>query len=306
MTMDEKQAGVTALVTAYARAYHATHDSPKIFDDTLADALFTPEEHAFFNQSLASMLPQLDPALAATQPDPATALARVMQIMSGPTTLSRSRYCEDCLEDAIRQGVQQVVILGAGLDTFAFRRPDLADTLQVFEMDHPVTQALKRQRVEAAGWTIPRHLHFVPIDFTQEHPDEVLGQSSYQPQLLSFFSWLGVTYYLPSSSIFTTLATIARLAPSGSQIVFDYIDGDALNPEKASSPSSFMHSVVRQCGEPMKTSLDPQTLGAEMESIGFQLEENLAPQEIESRYFQGRTDLYHAPDHLHFARLKVI
>src|SRR5690349_19551117 len=113
--MEPNRASITALVTAYCRAYHAIHDAPKIFDDFLADQMFTPEEHTAFNHNLAARLQVIDPELAATNPDEPTALARVMQIHHGPITLSRSRYTEDCLELAIdREGIQQYVLLGAG------------------------------------------------------------------------------------------------------------------------------------------------------------------------------------------------
>src|SRR5260221_1321699 len=137
--MEERQAGITALVTAYARAYHATHDSPKIFDDFLADQMYSEEEHSRFDQNLAEMLNVIDPDLAATNPDQATTLAGVMHLMHGPVTLSRSQYAEDCLTESIRHGVQQYVMLGAGFDTLAFRQPALVAQLQVFEIDHPTT-----------------------------------------------------------------------------------------------------------------------------------------------------------------------
>src|SRR5688572_12940747 len=133
--MTEKQAGLSALGVAYSRAYHARHESPKIFDDHLAPSLFTPEEFDQTGQMWASLLPYIDPELAASRPDHEAALARVVQFQ-GAITLGRSRYTEDCLEAAITQGVEQYVILGAGMDTFAYRRPDLADRIQVFEVDH--------------------------------------------------------------------------------------------------------------------------------------------------------------------------
>ena len=152
--MTEKQAGLSALGMAYMRAYHATHDSPQIFDDFLAAALFTPEELAQTDQTWAGLLQYTDPELAALNPDQATALAWVVQ-GQGAITLGRSRYTEDSLVDAIRNGVRQYILLGAGLDTFAYRRPDLADRLHVFEVDHPATQALKRERV---AWEASRVL----------------------------------------------------------------------------------------------------------------------------------------------------
>ncbi len=106
-------------------------------------------------------------------------------------TLGRSRYAEDCLEESLRAGVQQYVILGAGLDTFAFGRPELAPRLQIFEVDHPATQAVKRERMAAAGWELPSHLHLVPVDLTQESLADALGRSPYDLAKLSFLSWLG-------------------------------------------------------------------------------------------------------------------
>ena len=160
--MDTNRASITALITAYCRAYHATHDSPLIFADFLADQLFTADEHAAFDRNLAELLPLVAPERAAAKPDPATALAGVMQTHTGSTTLSRSRYTEDCLAELIDQGVRQYVILGAGLDTFAFRRPDLLERLNVFEVDHPATQAVKHQRLARLNRPYPPHCTLSP------------------------------------------------------------------------------------------------------------------------------------------------
>src|SRR5689334_7921824 len=261
--MTEKQAGQTALAMAYARAYHATHDSPKIFDDFLADDLFTPEERTQWAQNLAGTLQYVAPELAAMNPDPTTALAWNIQLTSGPITLGRSRFAEDSLESAIRDGVRQYVILGAGLDTFAYRRPDLADRLQAFELDHPATQALMRERVARAGWQDPQNLHYIPADFTQESLADALGRSPYDPNQLSFFSWLGVSYYLTREVVFETLRSIASLTAAGSAVVFDYLDADAFIPEKAGALIQQMQRMATLLGEPMKAGFDPLTLAAD-------------------------------------------
>jgi methyltransferase (TIGR00027 family) len=300
--MAENQAGITALITAYARAYHATHDSPKIFDDFLADQMYTQEEHTSFDQSLAGLIKLIDPEFAATQPDQANALAGVIQLHNGPVTLSRSRFTEDRLEEAIRQEVEQYVILGAGFDTFAFRHPELDGRLQVFEVDHPTTQAMKHERIDMAGWQLPANLHFVPIDFSKESLADALRRCPYDPQKLSFFSWQGVTYYLTREVVFATLQAIAGIAARGSAIVFDYMDADAFIPERAGKRIQLMQWIAGQVGEPMKAGFDPQTLAIDLAGQGFHLEENLAPAEIEQRYFQGRADRYHAFEHVHFAR----
>ncbi len=303
--MDANRASITALVTAYCRAYHATHDSPRVFDDFLADRLFTEEERATFDQNLAALLKVINPERAATQPDRAAALACVMQTHNGPITLSRSRYAEDRLVQAIERGVQQYVILGAGLDTFAFRRPDLMDRLRVCEVDHPATQALKHERLAMLAEPHPPQLHFIPINFETERLTAVLQPPAYDPHARSFFSWLGVTYYLTRDAILTTLGDVATSAPIGSTLVFDYMDAEAFIPGRAARRSQLMQAIARQVGEPMQTGFDPSTLAADLRLAGFRLEEDLDPIQIEARYFQGRTDEYHAFEHVHFARAIV-
>ena len=304
--MTENQAGRSAIVMAYARAYHATHDSDRIFDDFLADALFTPEEHIQIERDWPGLLQYTAPELAATNPDPATALAWVVQLGSGSITLPRSRYTEDSLEQAIQEGVYQYIILGAGLDTFAYRRPDLSGRVQVFELDHPVTQTIKRERVTAAGWDHPSNLHFIPVDFAKESLSDALARSPYDPAQLSFFSWLGVSFYLTPDVVFDTLRSVASVSARGSTIVFDYLDADAFVPEKATKHIQQMQWMANYLGEPMKASFDPHTLSADLNYIGLHLEENLEPAAIEARYFQGRSDRYHAVEHFHYARAIVI
>jgi methyltransferase (TIGR00027 family) len=303
--MDENRASITALITAYCRAYHAMHDTPKIFDDFIAPQLFTAQEHITFDQNLAGTLQLYNPELAAKNPDPASALAWVMQNMNGPITLSRSRYAEDCLEQAVQQGVQQYVILGAGMDTFAYRRPDLLERLQVFEVDHPATQAMKRQRLAMLHREIPTGLHFIPADFTTDRLTEAFQRSPFDASKVSFFGWLGVTYYLTREAVFATLRAITELGPQGSTMVFDYMDADAFVPERAAIRVQRMQAVARMVGEPMQTGFDPIELAGDLHRLGLELLEDLAPSDIQARYFQGRQDNYRAFEHVHFVRAAV-
>ena len=300
--MEQNQVSLTALLTAFARAYHSIHDSPKIFNDYLAEKVLTEEEQAFLGQSLATALTFFNPEIAASNPDQDTALDWVIKEQNGPITLSRSQYTENTLELAVEhQGVEQYIILGAGLDTFTFRQPGLMNRLHVFEVDHPATQNFKKNRLAQLGWEIPDGLHFVPVDLTKDSLTEALKQSSYNPEKISFFSWLGVTYYLDKTVVLNTLRTIADVAPAGSSIVFDYIDVEGFNPERASNRMKKMQTIVAQAGEPMKANLEASSLKAELEKIDLQLKENLGPIDIEERFFQGRTDGYHAFEHVYFA-----
>jgi len=293
-------------MSAYLRAYHSRHDNPKIFDDFLAHRIIPEERQALIEQGLANSLKLSDPERAAVCPDQATALAWVLRAMTGPPNiLSRSRYTEDSLEEAIRQGVEQYVILGAGLDTFAFRRPDLVKQLRVYELDHPATQTFKRHRLAELKWKITPNLNYVPIDFTQGNLTAALTQSSYAPQAKSFFSWLGVTMYLTRDEVYTTLRAIANIAPAGSTVIFDYLDTDAYDPGKAASRVQGMLKLAQHAGEPMKTGFEPSTLAADIARLGLRIQDNLSPADIEERYFQGRVDGYYACEHVHFARAVI-
>jgi methyltransferase (TIGR00027 family) len=148
--MKEKDASFTAMMTAYMRAYHAMNDTPKIFDDSLAYYLIPEEKRELIASSVSDQTNTFKP------------------LIHTPNAISRARYTEDALEKAIKQGIKQYVILGAGLDTFAFRRSDLMEQLEVFEVDHPATQEFKLHRLAELGWKHPAKLHFIPIDFTKE------------------------------------------------------------------------------------------------------------------------------------------
>ncbi len=303
--MNEQNPSITALVTAFARAYHAADDSPKIFEDYLAGQILSDEELAFLEQSVAATLAFFNPELASSHPDRATALNWVMKVQNAPIAISRARYVEDCLESAIQQGSEQYVILGAGLETFAFRRPEVMDRLEVFEVDLPATQRFKQQRLEGLGWAIPSRLHFVSVDLTVGGLAKALDAASYDRARKSFFSWPGVTYYLEREAILETLRIMVGIARKGSAVVFDYIDSDALVPEKASIRMQRMQAVVQRVGEPMRTAFDPAELREELDRIGLRLKEDLTPADIEKRYFAQRTDGYHAFEHVHFAWAEV-
>ncbi len=199
------------------------------------------------------------------------------------------------------------MILGAGMDTFAFRRPDMLEKLQVFEVDHPATQAFKRSRLSELCWEQPANLHFVPVDFTKESLAAALTRSSYNPQALSFFSWLGVTIYLPREAVFATLRAIADTAPAGSPVIFDYMDTDAFVPGRAAKYVQVMLKRNQRLGEPvMNAGFDPSTLAVDLARLGLRLHESLSPTDIDGFFFQGRTDGYHAREHMHYAQAVVV
>lgn len=296
------KASRTALFTAYFRGYHSTHDHPKIFDDSLAFSLLTEDERREIEDSFRRGQATIDPVRAASFPDREAAIRSIMQrIASFPIVLGRARYAEDLLATAVAEGVRQYVILGAGMDSFAFRCPELAAKLRVYEIDHPAMQTFKRNRLRELGWDTPENLHFIPVDFATGNLSEALDTSSYERDMPTFFSWLGVTYYLSRESVFSNFSSISQVASKGSMIVFDYLDSDAFIPEKTSPRIHHMLAAVKEAGEPMLSGFDPLKLANELKQYGVHVREDMGPVEIQQRYFLGRTDDYRASEYVHYA-----
>jgi len=304
--MFEDQVSRTALFTAYSRGYHCTYDHPRIFVDPLAFSLLSLEERTHIEALLLEGFRDANPIAAASFADKENAMGWLMQAgAAAAILLSRAQYAEESLEKCMAAGVSQYVMLGAGLDSFAFRRPELVEKLNLFEIDHPATQEYKRQRLAKLGWTEPPRLHYLPTDFTRQRLTDRLAASDFDPRLPTFFSWLGVTYYLPRQVVLDSLREIARLVPVGSSIVFDYLAEEAFAPGKCAPRVQRMINHVESLGEPMQTGLDPLTLAAEMKLIGLELVENLCPWDIQTRWFMGRTDHYRACEHAHFAHAAI-
>jgi methyltransferase (TIGR00027 family) len=296
---------MTALLVTFRRAYHHAHADPGILDDPLAALLLTPEDR----QRIESIvIERFCPDLAGAGGDRAGALALAMQRShnaAGSIVLTRARYTEDRLAEAMRGGLAQYVLIGAGLDTFAFRRPDLGDRLQVFEIDHPATQAFKRERLAKAGFAPPPHLHFAPADLERESVDAVLARLPYDATRPALFAWLGVLPYLTREAISETLRSIRRAAASGSELVFDYGDTASRRPENRSAGLRSVHEMTEGMGEPLISGFDPAELGSELSRFGFELIEDLGPKEQEARFFEGQADGLHAAEFIHVARARV-
>lgn len=299
--MQEDQVSRTALFTAFSRGYHYACDHPRIFADPHAFALLSPTVRANIETQLLELFQSSNPVAAAAFADKERALGWLMQAGAAASILlSRAQYAEECLEKSMAAGVGQYVMLGAGLDSFAFRRPELLAGLTVFEIDHPATQEHKRQRLAELGWAEPANLHYLSIDFTRQRLADRLSASPFDPRQPAFFSWLGVTYYLSREVVLETLREIARMTRSSCTIVFDYLDKEAFVPEKCSPRVQRMLNHVESLGEPMKSGFEPLCLAEELAQAGLMPVEDLSPSEIHSRYFLGRSDHYRASEHVHF------
>jgi|HubBroStandDraft_6_1064221.scaffolds.fasta_scaffold156094_1 methyltransferase (TIGR00027 family) len=198
---------------------------------------------------------------------------------------ARSRVAEDATTAALRQGVTQAVLLGAGLDTFPYRTAGPAG-LRMFEVDHPATQAWKCQRLQAAGIDAPAHLVFVPVDFERETLAVALATAGFDCRRPATFSWLGVVPYLRRESVWSTLRFIGGL-PGGAQVIFDYANPPASVPAAARAAHTRLAARVAAAGERFRSYFDTDSLEAQLRACGFAEIEDLGPAAIAAR-FLGR------------------
>jgi len=201
--------------------------------------------------------------------------------------VARSRYAEDQLAAAVAKGVRQYVVLGAGLDTFAYRNPFAQ--LRVFEVDHPSTQAWKRDQLQAGGIAIPERFAFVAVDFEKQTLNTELVAAGFTISQPAFFSWLGVTPYLSREAFQGTLRFIAAM-PTGSGVAFDFaVERSALGFMERMALDELSRRVA-SAGEPFQLFFDPQTLVEDLRRMGFSGVERLSSSEINTRYFANRSD----------------
>ena len=256
---------------AIRRAAHQLFDSPRVLDDPLAVPIVGTAAAA-----------RLAASTARERRETASRSMRAFMAV-------RSRFAEDELIRAIGRGVRQYVVLGAGLDTFAYRNARPSSELRVFEVDHPATQAWKRERLAAANIAIPSSVTFTPVDFEQQTLAHGLRAAGFDRGVTTFFSWLGVTMYLTDDAVGSTLGFIAS-TPSGGGVVFDYaVPRASLGFVGRMALDGLMRRVAA-AGEPFRTFLDPRELPARLAGFGFHGIQDLGRDALNARYFASRAD----------------
>lgn len=262
--MEEQQPSRTAVGAAVHRAVHQILEGGQIFADPFARAILGEEAGNLIEEYSND------------------ASRRPMRLFIA----SRARFAEDALSAAISRGVRQAVVLGAGLDTFALRNPHAPLGLRVFEVDHPATQAWKRERLRRMGIAAPASLTFAPVDFEREALAEGLRLAGFVVEQPAFFLWLGVVPYLTREAISATLRFVAGLPES--EVVFDYSEPLDNYPPGRRAHVTALGERVAAMGEPWLTHFEPADVSRELRAIGFGEIEDLGLAEIAVRFLGAR------------------
>ncbi len=261
----------TAVLTAAARALHREEPPPWVLDDHLALDLAGDEG--------VSIAGRLRDELSAEN---LLTFSRWMCV--------RARLAEDVVERAVADGIRQYAILGAGLDSFAYRRPDLLAGLRVFEVDHPASQAWKRERLAELGVDLPANLVFAAVDFERQTLRAGLQAAGFDFTARAVFSWIGVTMYLTLAAIEATLETVAACPPD-SRIVLTYNLPPSALEGQGRAIESRMSRLVGEVGEPWISLFTPAEAEVLLRRCGFGAVDHFGPAEAVRTYFAGRPDV---------------
>jgi methyltransferase (TIGR00027 family) len=262
--METGRASKTALRVAIRRAAHQLADHPPVLDDPIA-------------------LPLLGPGFARDLDRAMEKVARDFRAFMA----ARSRYVEDNVVRAVSAGVEQYVVLGAGLDTFAYRNP--FPSLRIFEVDFPATQEWKRDLLHDARINIPESLTYVPLDFEHKALAAGLADAGFDLRRPAFFGWLGVVPYLTIEAFRATLNDVARL-PCGTGISFDFaFPPETLTPQRRKVFDTLSQRVAA-AGEPFQLFFTSEKLASELHILGFTRIEQVDSDRLNELYFQNRAD----------------
>jgi len=290
--MEEKS--MTALISAFSRAYHVLNNEVTIFDDSVARQLLTDEEYCQISRNMSNGIGFFNPSF---EGNPEQALRWIVDNQLSPLPLGRAAFAEKSLEVAVRIGARQYLIFGAGYDTFAYRQPSWASMLEIFEVDHPVTANDKQARLKRADIEIPDNVHYIEADFTREDwHDTLLNSQAFDGGKISFCSILGVSYYLSKECFESLISAISDIVPKGSSIIFDYPDENSYT-EKAGERAKKQFMLADAADEKMLASYSYGEMERLLSDHKFLIYEHLTPEKMTGQYFAA----YNKADPVHKA-----
>ena len=283
--------GMTARVSAFARAWHA-RNRDCVYFDPLAEALLGERDMSEIARNMAQGVGFFCPGFQGT---PEEGLRWIVEHQLAPSPLGRAAFAEAELEQS---GARQYLILAAGLDSFGLRQPDWAQGMEIFELDLPGPSRDKRSRIAAAGLTAPDKLHFLEGDLADDAwMDALRAHPAFDPGRISFCSLLGIVYYLKPEDFCALLRQLAKVLSPGSRVAMDYPASDA------SAQFERQSALARGAGEAMQAAYTRQEMEKLLQGAGFRVVRDLNPNEITGAYF----DPYNKrnPDHPIYAAENV-
>lgn len=270
-TGEKNGVGMTARMSAFARAYHFQTDSNPVFADSYVRRLLTDDEYENIQKYIE---------LGGKN------VREYVNTNLAPTPLARARYCEESLGTAIATGTRQYVILGCGYDTYPLRSDG---SVEIFEIDKPEIIADKIRRIRAAGLDIGKNVHMIGADLAAADIGALLADNGFDKSKKTFFSCLGLLYYLSDGEVRALFSRISDFAAKGSSVVFDFADGGLFSSTCARV--SEMVKMAHLSGEDMKSCYGYSELEKMLEDCGFLIYEYLNTQDIQNRFFGGRDDI---------------
>ncbi len=221
--------------------------------------------------------------------------------------LMRARYAEERLAEWVSQGTRQYVILGAGMDSFGFRRSDLMQRIQLFEVDHPVTQARKLRRVHRAGLEVMANHHFVAADLSRVSASDALARTPFDFSEPAFVSLLGVSYYLTKDDLVLTLGDLGKNMRARAQVVVDYLLDPRCSDPDTQTLRRKMYSFVERRGEPLRSAYSMSEISQRLSSVGFRTVENLRMVELSEAYIRDLDSApFQPPDMFAFGHFETV
>ncbi len=272
--MKENQASDTAERLALARAYETRRPPDvRICNDPLAARFLGKKHSRVFNNRI---------------------LLRILTFINQRRRpgllyfcMSRCRYIDDYLQSCIDNGLEQLVILGAGYDTRAYRFDGLKDGVKVFELDHPATQEEKVKKLKEIFNRVSDHVTFIPVDFVRESFQEKLFHHGYDRELKTLFIWEGVVSYITAEAVNSTLAFIAQNSGKGSSVIFDYVPVDVLNGTVRDPKAKHFTEWIKSTGEPFQFGIDPEMVEQFLLDRGFLDVQSIDGKDLKGMYFHG-------------------
>lgn len=281
--MMDNNGSLTARMCLFARAVHAQEENP-VFNDTKAEELLDQKDYQNFSDHTRKTAVQTENVPVTDRYDERL-ICRQVDCYLSPILTSRSAFTEECVNSFSQQhGPIQYVILGAGMDTFAFRNQN--HLVEIYELDHPFTQNYKIRRIHELGWKIPDNLHYTQIDFTKDRIGDTLKKTSFDPSVPTVFSILGLTYYLSEDTFSSMLNEISSIATDSDEIIFDYPDPSGF---RSSSDARMMKlsRLTESMGEKMTGGFTDQKIDSLLKENGLHIREHLDPDTIERKWFHN-------------------